>query len=422
MILYKKMKKVSKRGNWKTVRKYFNDVHLWVGLISGLFVFVICLSGTIYVYNTEIRELSAPHLHRVDVKDQIIDINELSEIVQQASQAKITSINVPSDPSKSYLINVRKEGDKSRFGEGYFVDPYTGQILGTTKEENKTSQFMGYMFSLHRWLLLDKVETPIIGELPNRKLGSYISGGMTILFTIGLLTGIVIWLPRKIRNWRQGLTIKFDSNWKRINHDIHNSLAFYAFIFLLIMGLTGPQWSFEWYRDGLRKTLGTYQEAPEKGKGKGNKEKDEPKPAEVDFELLPITTYIASAENIFPHTGDLRISLPAKSGDDVKISKYKAGFFAPAAADQLSLKAQDASVQEVSIFRDKPLNERISGSIKALHIGDVYGQYSNLIYCLACLIATSLPVTGILIWLNKMKKKKKVTKKIQLKELSHESI
>jgi len=421
------MKKAGKKGSWKTVRKLFNDVHLWVGLISGIFVFVICLSGTIYVYNTEIREMSAPHLHQVNPTGQKIEIDQLSRIVEQESQANITSINVPSDASKSYQINVRKEGDKSRFGEGYFIDPYTGQILGTTKEENKTAEFMGYMFSLHRWLLLDKIETPLIGDLPNRKLGSYISGGMTILFTLGLLTGIVIWFPRKIRNWRQGLAIKFDSNWKRINHDIHNSLAFYAFLFLLIMGLTGPQWSFDWYRDGLRKTLGTYQEAPEKGKekgdkGKGNKGKDKSEVAKKeDLELLPISTYLAKADQEFPHTGDLRISLPAMSGEDVKISKYKAGFFAPAAADQLSLNAQDASVQELSIFRDKPLNERVSGSIKALHIGDVYGQFSKLIYFLACLIATSLPVTGTLIWVNKMKKKK-VGKKLPVRELSHESI
>jgi len=419
------MKKEGKKGTWKTVRKLFNDVHLWVGLISGIFVFVICLSGTIYVYNTEIRELSAPHLHQVSPVGSKIEIDQLSKVVEQESQAKITSINVPSDPAKSYQINVRKEGDKSRFGEGYFVDPYSGEILGTTKEENKTAEFMGYMFSLHRWLLLDKIETPLIGDLPNRKLGSYISGGMTILFTLGLLTGIVIWFPRKIRNWRQGLTVKFDSNWKRINHDLHNSLAFYAFIFLLIMGLTGPQWSFDWYRDGLRKALGTYQEAPAKGKEKeDHKGKDKPaSPAEADLGLLPISTYLANADEVFPHAGDVRIALPAKPGEDVKVSKYKTGFFAPAAADQLSLKAQDASVQEVSIFRDKPFNERVSGSIKALHIGDVYGQFSKLIYFLACLIATSLPVTGTLIWINKMKKKKKkVTKNRSVRELSHESI
>jgi uncharacterized iron-regulated membrane protein len=62
-------------------------------------------------------------------------------------------------------------------------------------------------------------------------------------------------------------------------------------------------------------------------------------------------------------------------------------------------------VIKVDRFADMPFNERVSGSIKALHIGDVYGMFSKIIYFLACLIATSLPITGTLIWLNKMKKK-----------------
>src|SRR5690606_15975851 len=125
-----------------------------------------------------------------------------------------------------------------------------------------------------------------------------------------------------------------------------------------------------------------------------------------------------------PHKGDIRITLPSKGNESVKINKYKSGFFASAAADQLTLKAQDASVEEKVIFKDKPFNERVSGSIKALHIGDIYGQFSKLIYFLACLIATSLPVTGTLIWINKMKKKKKkkeVSKPVS-SSLTHESI
>ena len=138
------------------------------------------------------------------------------------------------------------------------VNPYTGEITGTSKEKNGTKEFMSTMFSLHRWLLLDKIEKPIIKGLPNKELGSMITGWATIIFTLGCITGLIIWFPQKIRNWKQGLSVKWKAGWKRVNHDLHNSLAFYALFFLLLMGLTGPQWSFEWYRTGLQKTLGTY--------------------------------------------------------------------------------------------------------------------------------------------------------------------
>lgn len=423
------MKNTKTKSSWEIIRKLFNDIHLWVGLIAGIFVFVICLSGTIYVYNTEIREWASSHLHKVTPEADKIDIEQLTEIVKLESNAKVTGFTIPSDQSKSYQINTRKEGDNSRGGITYYINPYNGEILGNSKEESKVATFMGSMFSLHRWLLLDKVETPIIEGLPNQKLGSYISGTMTILFTIGLLTGMVIWFPRKIKRWRQGLTIKFNSNWKRINHDIHNSLSLYSLIFLLLMGITGPQWSFEWYRTGLRKTLGTYQEAPvapaQRGgsQGSNSAEPTENTP-QTSITLLPISSYLETVNTSFPYEGDIRVTIPAENEDIISISKFKAGFFTPAAANQIKLKVQDASVQETMIFKDKPFNERVSGSIKALHVGDVYGQFSKLIYFLACLIATSLPVTGTLIWVNKLKKKKGSKTKVFRKPamVMHESI
>src|SRR5690554_6657460 len=305
------MRKIKNKSNWEIIRKLFNDVHLWVGLIAGIFVFVICLSGTIYVYNTEIREFASSHLHEVTPESKKIDIEQLSEIVKVESNAKVTGFTIPADESKSYQINTRQEGDNSRGGVTYYINPYTGAILGNSKEESKVATFMGSMFSLHRWLLLDKIETPIIGDLPNQKLGSYISGAMTILFTIGLLTGMVIWFPRKIKRWKRGLTIKFNSNWKRINHDIHNSLSLYAFIFLLLMGITGPQWSFEWYRTGLRKALGTYQEIPPTTvQGEGNTRdvdtKETDSIAQTTITLLPISFYLETVNASFPYEGDIR--------------------------------------------------------------------------------------------------------------------
>jgi uncharacterized iron-regulated membrane protein len=259
---------------------------------------------------------------------------------------------------------------------------------------------MQLMFSLHRWLLLDRIEEPLIGELPNKKLGSYISGTATILFTLGVITGIIIWFPQKIKNWKQGLKIKWNANWKRVNHDIHNSLGFYSCIFLFMMGITGPQWSFEWYKTGLRKTLGTYQPA------------DAPKPelpksdttSTKGSKSILFTDYIKSVDKVLDYKGDLIITMPTDSAEAVLVNKTKTGFFAPVAADKIYLDQYTSALIKAEIFSEKPFNERVSNSIKALHVGDVYGKFSKIIYFLACLIATSLPVTGTLIWINKLKK------------------
>jgi len=396
------------KSAWPKVRKFLTDVHLWLGLGSGLIVLAICFSGTIYVYNTEIRELSQPELYRVeaDAGAKKLAPEDLITRVSNETGGKVISIKLPSDPERSYVLSVRKEeeGEKTPATPSraiqYFVNPYTGEILGNSQDKTAVSKFMGYMFSLHRWLLLDKIEEPLFGELPNKTLGSYISGTATILFTLGVITGFVIWFPKRVRNWKQGLRVKWSANWKRVNHDLHNSLGFYSCIFLFMMGITGPQWSFPWYREALRKTLGTYQPA------------DAPKPETpksamhpgIPLKPLAINDYLNEAGQILKYKGDNTVAIPADSTEAVAISKTRTGFFAPVASDKLLLDQYSGKVIQADIFREKPLNERISNSIKAIHIGEVYGSFTKLLYFLACLVATSLPVTGTLIWLNKLKK------------------
>ncbi len=420
-------------GRWPKIRKFLNDVHLWVGLASGLVVFVVCLSGTMYVFNTEIREMATPELYKVEARGPRLSPDEVIARVKAQKPGEVVSLRMAELPTRAYTVVVKEsevpkkeeareekkageakpqkgeagpkggEGNRGPSSTTFMVNPYTGVVLGDARAKTPTSEFMGTLFSIHRWLLLDKIEQPLIGELPNRKLGSYITGFCTILFTIGVVTGIFIWFPQKLKSWKQGLKIKWDGSWKRTNHDLHNSLGFYACILLFLMGVTGPFFSFDWYREYLRKSLGTYQP------------QDAPKPADPKSKLpasgqarsLSIMDYIRAADQALPYSGDYTISLPADSAAAVAIKKNRTGFFAPSAADQIVLDQYSAQVISVDIFKDKPFNERVSGSVKSLHLGDVYGLFSKILYFFACLIATSLPVTGTMIWLNKKKKPKK---------------
>jgi uncharacterized iron-regulated membrane protein len=50
------------------------------------------------------------------------------------------------------------------------VDPYSGKILGSSADKNAVSEFMQIMFSLHRWLLLDRSKNRF---LENYQTGSW---------------------------------------------------------------------------------------------------------------------------------------------------------------------------------------------------------------------------------------------------------
>ncbi|SIQ65777.1 PepSY-associated TM helix domain-containing protein [Pontibacter lucknowensis] len=436
------MKKNQQKSTWQKVRSLFNDLHLWMGIASGIILFVVCLSGTIYTFSTEIQEMLEPEKFTVQVEKGATPLAAETIMAKVAAETggQVSAITIPADASRSYTLNVKKaeqkEGEgrggdgKKRGGEGkgaekgggekaaegkkgpegavakggpagggpgggrdrgtnYLVNPYTGAVLGTT--DGPASEFFMSMFRLHRWLLLDT------------EVGRPIVGWATVIFTLIIISGLVIWFPQKVKNWRQGLKIKWSGNWKRINHDLHNSLGFYSSFLLLIMSLTGLTWSFEWYKEGFFKVLGV---TPQKDR------KEEPLFSKVPADLsqtatLTIADYVKSADQVLPYEGDYRISLSTDSAATVSINKNKVGFFAPAASDRLQLDQYSGEVLKADIFADKAFNEKITSSIKPLHVGNVYGTFSKILYFIACLVATSLPVTGTIIWINKLRKKSK---------------
>lgn len=485
-------KRVQKSTTWMKVRKFFNDIHLWGGLISGIVVFIVCLTGTIYTYNTEIRAWAMPEFNKVKVDGEKKNNDELLAMIKPEVKGHIVGVKVPYAENATTLFMYNKKEKEGKEGEGrgpgdgngrraessksenkealaqvekghsekksdttnlaksenekakadrslekspaaelksaekkgpqgagpggpgggrgprsnqLAVNPYTGQVIGDPADvKTKTAEFMQKMFGLHRWLLLNEIEEPLIEGVENRKLGSWITGTATLLFLLGVITGFIIWFPNKMRAWKNGLNIRWSANWKRLNHDLHNTLGFYSCILLFLMSVTGPFWSFEWYRAGWQKTWGTYKspDAP--------KEEKVPVLSTVPTDgkrPLNIEETILAVNKILPYDGDVTITFPKDSTGTVAVSKNRVGFFAPSAGDKLTLDQYSGEALEKDIFREKPFNERASASIKALHIGDIYGPFTKLLYFISCLIATSLPVTGVMIWINKMKKTKK---------------
>ncbi|RNI27192.1 PepSY domain-containing protein [Rufibacter immobilis] len=422
-----------------TWRKLFNDIHLWLGLASGLVLFVVCLTGTIFTFHTEIEEMLEPEKYEVQVPANAVALSpdELISKVEKAQKGKVTALQIVQDPAKPYRLTLKKEEGKrggaeggkakgegaskaiagapgagGKGGEGrkggkgvpggggpgggrgtvYLVNQYTGEIKGTT--EGPASKFFHTVEDLHRTLMVK-------GEQGQLNWGKIVVGASTIIFVFLILTGLVIWFPKKIKNWKQGLKIKTSGNWKRTNHDLHNTLGFYSSMLLLIMALTGLCWSFEWYRDGASAVLGD-----KIFKQRGEKPLDSnPRPANA--QKLAVADYIRITNGILPYEGNYRITLPTDSTSAVVLSKSESGFFAPSAADKVQLDQHTGESLKVEKFEEKPFNEQVAASVRALHLGEVFGTFSKIIYFIACLIATSLPITGTFIWLNKLKKKPK---------------
>lgn len=375
---------MSKKPKKYTIRKFLNDAHLWLGIGSGIILFLVCLSGTILTFEEEIKDLFAKEFVVADTSGSLLSMKELSESLSK--EGIVSNITIPAEKNEALKFSVKSSPEERR-GSTYFVDPYSGEYQKVQK--SKLDGFFMTMFKMHRWLLLEtEVGRPIVGVA-------------TIIFLFLAISGIILWLPKKMKwkNFKPGFKIKFKANWKRVNHDLHNTLGFYACIFLVIMSLTGLFWSFEWYRDAGTAVLGT-KVFGNRGGGAKFELSLKPGSTEKTFEEILL---ISSIE--LDYEGETTISIPASDKEVYTITKNNSSRLSPVITDKLVVD-KDGAVLHKELFADKPLNVQIASLIKPIHIGTIFGTFSKIIYFFACLIATSLPITGTLIWINKLKLQK----------------
>ena len=103
-------------------------------------------------------------------------------------------------------------------------NPYTGSDLGD------------YITRGERWLIwLTRLHDDLLLE---RSEGPWWNGLLSLVFTVIVLSGGIVWWPG-ISRWKRSLRIKATSGWRRFNWDLHSVLGFWLFFFMVMWGITG---------------------------------------------------------------------------------------------------------------------------------------------------------------------------------------
>ncbi|MBR2003367.1 MAG: PepSY domain-containing protein [Thermoguttaceae bacterium] len=113
-----------------TLRDFFYRLHLWLGLASGLILFVVCLSGSLYVFREEARRLAAPELFYVEATaDQRLSADEIVAKVEAARPGKkVGSLTIPESPTRTVAVVLNDAPSKGERGQG--AGPGKGQGQG----------------------------------------------------------------------------------------------------------------------------------------------------------------------------------------------------------------------------------------------------------------------------------------------------
>ncbi|SHM90649.1 Uncharacterized iron-regulated membrane protein [Chitinophaga jiangningensis] len=392
----RKGKKQDKRGKSR-FRKMVDWLHLWLGLASGIIIVIICITGCLYVFQKEINEM---------VYRRQIFVTPAQTATLPVSQLRATAqAHLGADKPVNYIITYAAADkawefmaykynpagntyfDICEYSETAYVNPYTGAVTGVVDYKHNFFNIVKFM---HWNLLL------------NDRIGQPIIGWSTFIFVILLITGLIMWWPKK---WtkatrEQSFKIKWKASWKRVNYDLHNVLGFYAMVIALVLALTGMVWSFTWFQATVYVVAARTTQAPDR---------DDKASAVVTQgvnQLQVLDESINEARRILPDMKRLTIRTAATPTGVNTITGYHRAetYYAP---DALQFDQYTGKLLQRRNDKHKNAGERLIEMNYDIHVGAIAGIWGKIIAFIVSLICGSLPVTGFYVWWNKKRKTKK---------------
>jgi uncharacterized iron-regulated membrane protein len=202
------------------LRRALFQTHLWTGVVAGLYIAVISLTGSILVYRNELYQAFSPEPRLVEDAAAALAPADLEQAVRRTFPgATIVVVEPGPTPNHAADVTLEREGARTR----RLVHPATGADLGPTLP-------LGYRVSA--WML--DLHDNLLGGPTGRRVN-----GIGALALLGLcVTGLIIWWPGMAR-WRRSLFVDVRANWKRLNWSLHSVLGLWFFAFILMWSLTG---------------------------------------------------------------------------------------------------------------------------------------------------------------------------------------
>jgi uncharacterized iron-regulated membrane protein len=378
-------KPISKK---KTLKYWIGRLHLCLGLTSGIFVVFLGITGCILAFEREIEDATQPYRFTEKQNAPLLAPTQLKVIADKALPNKHAH-SVTYQPGRTtQVVYYDLVADYYYI---VFVNQYTGEVL---KVKNMDEDFFRIIIMGHYYLWLP----PTIGQP--------ILTTATMLFVFLLISGLVLWWPKSKAARKQRFTVKLKSKWRRLNYDLHNVLGFYITVIALFIGLTGMIMGFQWFAKSVYwtssggKTMNLFEETYSDTNGP-----------------VKLTTNATAADQLWAKfmkedpgfKGSIDVHVPEDEKGAIEIAKnpdpttyWKADY---RYFDQHTLK--EIEVKHVfGKFANASVADKIMRMNYDIHIGAIGGLPGKILAFIASLIAASLPITGVIIWIGRKKKKK----------------
>lgn len=372
------------------LKKNILFIHRWLGFISGLVVVIVSITGCLYVFQDEIQDALYDY-RKVAVEQKPFMLpSQLRQIAFQHYP------KAEKDPTVGYygknrpaivMLSVPKVGLRY-----ISLNPYTGKFL---HDEDIEHNFFVVVEYIHLYLLLPPA------------IGAQVVGWSVVMFVVLLITGIVLWWPKRKSDRKRSLTIKWNGRWRRVNYDLHNVLGFYACSIALILAITGLSICFDWVTKGINKAVNL-------GQTHANEERITVSDS-LHKPQIPINTWDKGFLYAIQHTPNAQMLIiygdTQKAAGTITVNAYHnpTRYYQ---SDEYSFDQFTAKPLKVLNYVTKSPGLKLNDMNYDIHVGQILGLPTKIIAFLASLICASLPITGFIIWWGKRNKKGKKVKEV----------
>ncbi|WP_128544461.1 PepSY-associated TM helix domain-containing protein [Larkinella soli] len=372
-----------------TAKKMIGKIHLWLGLASGLLVFVVATTGCILAFEREIKSVLRPFQYVEPVAGgKVLPPSRLIAGAGRAVPGKPARAVIYGSPGQSAVVPYY--GVAPDYYYQVYLNPYTGKVLQVVDEEK---DFFHFILHGHYYLWLPE------------RIGQVVVSYGTLVFTLLLISGLVLWWPKKWNRSQRdkSFRVKWKAQWRRVNYDLHNVPGFYALIISLLLALTGMLFGIQWFSGAVYwattggKTLPEYRQPYS--------------------DTTAVSRYTDPVDRVWqrlmvgkPETAGIYVSSPELRSESIfAYVNYKPGTYYQADYyyfDQHSLRRIHTGGPYDGKYADAGFGDRLRRMNYDLHIGAVLGLPGKILAFCASLVCASLPVTGFLIWWGRRKKTK----------------
>ena len=358
----------------KKLRKIIFWLHLPVGVIAGLVILNMCVTGVLLTYEKQIMSWADTRGYRSappETQTQHLPVETLIAKAREARAANPTAVTLKSDPLAPAEIAFGREAT-------LFVNPYTGAILGEGSPGVRS--FFRGVTEWHRWLG---------AKGDNRNVARAITGACNLGFLFLVASGFYLWWPRNwslksLRNvtwFRRGLPSKArDFNW-------HNTIGFWSAVPLFIVVLSAVVISYTWAGNLVYRIVGETPPAPRPNQpASGNNSKPVSNNLDAAF---------VRAEQQVVDWRSITLQLPSTESAPLTFNIDSGNGGQPQKRAQLVLDRATGDVVRWEPFSANSRGRQLRSILRFAHTGEVAGFIGQTIAGLVSLGGAVLVITGL---------------------------